>query len=239
MVSFTNKEIADDGGLSRILREGRQASKLTLEKLEKLTLVPKKYLLALEEGRYWDLPGDIYGRQFLKAYVKVLGINYDLVIERFDREFRVHQSWRGRAVKPKVAEKRSPRLIIGPTVFKKLVIFMVVACFFSYIGWEIKNIVTAPSLSVDSPLDNLVTSRQVVEIKGWVEPESKLLINGQEVYSDHDGNFLEDLGLQPGVNLITFSAKKKHSRETVLVRKVMVKSDVVKADPDPNQISAN
>lgn len=234
MVSFTNKEIADDGGLPRILTEGRQASKLTLEKLEKLTLVPKKYLLALEEGRYWDLPGDIYGRQFLKAYVKFLGISYDLVAEKFNREFLVHQNSRGRAVKPKEPEKPSPRLIIGPSIFKKVLVFLVIACFFSYIGWEIKNIITPPALSVDSPSNDLVTSRQVVEIKGWVEPESKLLINGQEVYSDHDGNFLEDLGLQPGVNLITFSAKKKHSQETVLVRTVMVKSD-----QDPNQISAN
>lgn len=216
----------DDGGLPQLLKDTRKESGLTLEKIEAVSLVQKKYLLALEEGRYWDLPGEVYGRQFLRAYAKCLSVNAEVLVDKFDKEYGVFKNWQTRSEKVKAAPPRAaPKIVIGPWFIKRAFVLVVMAAFLGYLGLEIKHIVSPPVLIVDSPTDNLITSMQVVEIKGWVEPESKLSINGQEIYSDRRGNFLENIGLQSGVNIIHFAAKKKYGKESVVIRKVMVQEE--------------
>ncbi|MBI3626891.1 helix-turn-helix domain-containing protein, partial [Candidatus Uhrbacteria bacterium] len=201
MVSLTSKRIADDGGLATILKEARVAGRLSLEKLEKISLVQKKYLVALEEGKYWDLPSKVYARQFFLAYCKSLGLKGDVLSEKFENEYRTYMNWQERSqrVKP-VATAPAPALIISPSMLQKSAAALLMVGFLSYIGLQINHIIQSPRLVIDSPSDNLITSKQVVEIKGHVESESHLTVNGQDVYTDKDGNFNEVMGLQPGIN---------------------------------------
>ena len=225
MVSLTSKKLFDDGGVPKMLKDARIAAKVTLEKIEKISLVPKKYLTALEEGRYWELPAEVFATKFFKAYCKTLGMNSDLLLEKFQNEYRTHQNWQERSAKVKQApSQKAPSLIIGPFFLKRAGIGLLMVAFAAYIGLQINHIIQSPALVVDSPSDNLVTSKQVIDIKGNVEAESRLTINGQDIYTDKDGHFDEVIGLQPGINFINFSAKKKYSREKTLVRKVMVMS---------------
>ena len=228
MVSLTSKKISDDGGLAKILKDTRLAGRLSLEKLEKISMVQKKYLVALEEGKYWDLPSKVYARQFFLAYCKSLGLKADLLSEKFENEYRTFMNWQERSQKVKpLATAPAPALIISPNMLKRTAVALLLVGFFSYIGFQVNHIIQSPQLVIDSPSDNLITSRQVVEIKGQVESESHLTVNGQDVYADKNGNFNEVIGLQPGINFISFSAKKKYSREKVIVRKVLVSNGKV------------
>lgn len=233
MVSLTSRKISDDGGIPKILRDARLAARVSLEKISRVSLVPQKYLAALEDGHYWELPSQVFATQFFKAFCKCLNLNSDILMEKFENEYRTNQNWQERSEKVKAkAPSREPSLwikrlavIFNPFALKRGFLAILLLGFFSYIGFQVNRIIQPPSLSIDSPGDNLVTSRQVIDLKGRVEQESRLTINGQEVYPDKDGNFAEVIGLQPGINFINFAAKKKYSRELQLVRKVMVSAD--------------
>jgi cytoskeleton protein RodZ len=57
------------------LRAARQSLGLTLERAQADTRIRGRYLVALEEGRFDELPGDAYARGFLGAYAAYLGLD--------------------------------------------------------------------------------------------------------------------------------------------------------------------
>jgi hypothetical protein len=57
------------------LRRAREARGLSLADAEKATLVRSRYLRALEEERFDDLPGGTYPRVFLRDYATFLGLD--------------------------------------------------------------------------------------------------------------------------------------------------------------------
>jgi cytoskeleton protein RodZ len=74
--------------LSDTLRDARVAKGLELNDIAEITHVRKEYLEALEEGRYGDLPEDIYARNFLRLYAQAVGLDDAKLLERFSRERR-------------------------------------------------------------------------------------------------------------------------------------------------------
>jgi cytoskeleton protein RodZ len=74
--------------LSDMLRDARVAKGLELNDIAEITHVRKDYLQALEEGRYGDLPEDIYARNFLRLYAQAVGLDDARLLERFSRERR-------------------------------------------------------------------------------------------------------------------------------------------------------
>lgn len=72
--------------LSDILRETRVAKGLELSDVAEVTHVRKEYLKALDEGRYEDLPEDVYARNFVRLYAQTLGISDTQLLEKFKRE---------------------------------------------------------------------------------------------------------------------------------------------------------
>ena len=54
---------------------------------EQLTCLRSKYLAALEDERYYDLPGRTYARAFLRTYANALGLDADKLVAEFDEQF--------------------------------------------------------------------------------------------------------------------------------------------------------
>ncbi|MCG0237912.1 MAG: DUF4115 domain-containing protein [Firmicutes bacterium] len=69
--------------IGKKLREAREAQGLTLAMAEDATKIRKKYLLALEEGRESDLPGEVYTKGFLRSYANFLGLDGDALVREY------------------------------------------------------------------------------------------------------------------------------------------------------------
>ena len=95
--------------------------------------------------------------------------------------------------------------------------------FLVYLGIEFSRNISPPFLEVESPQDDLVTSERMVTIRGKTEKESRVTINGQEVFEDEEGNFSEEIDLKEGINIIKITSAKKRSKESVVYKKVLVK----------------
>ena len=61
-------------GIGEILKKTREEQGITLDEVADATKIRLKYLRALEEERFDQLPGDVYAKGFATAYLKYLGI---------------------------------------------------------------------------------------------------------------------------------------------------------------------
>ena len=79
---------AERGGpaLGEQLREARERAGLDLSDLAEVTHVRRIYLAALEEGRYADLPENVYARNFVRLYANAVGLAPEPLLERYARE---------------------------------------------------------------------------------------------------------------------------------------------------------
>ncbi len=68
------------------LKNAREERKLTLDQLQKITKIQKRYLQAIEEGNLAMLPGQFYARAFVKSYAEAVGIDPDLLFDEFANE---------------------------------------------------------------------------------------------------------------------------------------------------------
>jgi len=77
--------------LGEQLRQAREAKGFSLDEVEKATGIRKRFLQAMEEGRFDALPGEIQLRGFLRNYASRLGLNGDDMLAVYERRTRPTQ----------------------------------------------------------------------------------------------------------------------------------------------------
>ncbi len=110
------------------LREARARRRLSLEEVEEATKIRGRYLQAIENDEWDQLPGETYARAFIRTYGRLLGLDGELLAEEQRRS-------RGAArpgeqlprVDPRPNPVRDPRRSRGrgPSVPPKLVAALV------------------------------------------------------------------------------------------------------------------
>ena len=67
--------------LGQQLREARLEKGMSLDDVQEMTKIRKRYLEAIEAGDYKVLPGNFYVRAFIKTYAETVGLNPDQLLE--------------------------------------------------------------------------------------------------------------------------------------------------------------
>jgi cytoskeletal protein RodZ len=70
-----------DDGVGNKLRAARTRRKLSLQEAEEETKIRARYLQALEDEDWEQLPGDTYARAFIRTYAALLGLDGDRLAE--------------------------------------------------------------------------------------------------------------------------------------------------------------
>jgi cytoskeleton protein RodZ len=74
-------------GLGSELREARVQRGLSLEQVTYETRIRARYLEALEDERFQDLPGEAYAKGFLRTYADFLGLDGSQMLARYRAQF--------------------------------------------------------------------------------------------------------------------------------------------------------
>lgn len=217
-MNFISKKISTET-LGEKLKKAREEKQTDLLKIEEITGIQVKYLMALEMGHYHEIPGEIYLKNFLKTYAKTLNLNSEKILKLYQEEQKILNRHNPNLF-PEI--KNKTRLLFISNILKKSLvgIFLIILLF--YIIFEVKNIISPPKLIIREPADNLIISEPTVNVIGNTDINSNVTINEQEILKNSDGSFNKIINLQSGLNLIKISAQKKHSRETIKYRKIMV-----------------
>jgi cytoskeleton protein RodZ len=70
--------------MARALKEIRTLSGLEIADVARATCIAIRYLKAIEEGDYSQMPADIYARGYIKEYARCLGIPYPEAIREYE-----------------------------------------------------------------------------------------------------------------------------------------------------------
>lgn len=89
------------------LKEARIAKGYSLENLQDVTKIQKRYLAGIEEGNYSMMPGQFYVRAFIKQYADAVGLNADELLEQHKSE--MPETTKEQVSKPMAAPARSRR----------------------------------------------------------------------------------------------------------------------------------
>lgn len=221
-IKFNRRKITKIQTLGENLKNLRQKAGLSLEEVSQDLKIQKEYLKALEESRYADLPGEVFVRNFLKAYAEYLGLDPKRALDFYSKE---RKAFLNHFQRPSLLERlRHPREILTPKIIMNILGGIILLAILTYVGLNLKTFFKPPYLEILSPVDNLITNTPQIEIKGFTDKEAKVLINGREVFTSPKGEFKETIVLKPGLNYINIEAIKEKGRKSNQVIKVFYKT---------------
>ncbi len=226
MTGFISKKINTIQTLGEKLRHHRHSIGLSKEKAAKMININVRYLTYLEADNYQSMPADVYAANILKSYANLLGLNPATVMDLYEKEKNLFYKTQKQKEKNTIsAFYQLMNRFLNPRTIKYFIIFLILLSVFVYIGLEVNKIISPPELIIISPSDNFVTSEHQIKIQGQTEKEVRLEINNRPLLSDDQGNFTLIIDLQKGLNIIKISAQKKHSKEQVAYRQVIVSEE--------------
>lgn len=68
------------------LKEARLSKGYSLDDLQEITKIQKRYLVGIEEGNYSIMPGTFYVRAFIKQYAEAVGLKSEELLEQYKTE---------------------------------------------------------------------------------------------------------------------------------------------------------
>ena len=140
---FTKKELAPPTRVCFRLKSLRQEKKISLEEMEQKTRISKKYLQALEECRFRDVPfAGVYQKNFVKSYVEALGVDPEPLLRQYLIEETIKEDKKPNVEHEK--EIRRSRWYVLPSFLRFGLILIPTLILIGYLGWQVRRIVTPP-----------------------------------------------------------------------------------------------
>ena len=117
--------------IGRSLQQAREARGLTLEAIEGKTKIRARYLAALEDERFGELPGEAYARGFLRTYADHLGLDGHELLALYRARSRAQEE---AAVVPR-PQRPYERARLGPALAGLVVAVVLVVS--SLVAWRL------------------------------------------------------------------------------------------------------
>ncbi|MBK9710587.1 MAG: helix-turn-helix domain-containing protein [Kouleothrix sp.] len=141
--------------LGERLREARESQGISLPQAAVETRILQRYLVALEDGDFHHLPGDVYARGFIRNYANYLSLPAEELIELYRRD-------RGMSEPIRVVPATSSPRIRGMAIPSFFGVFFVVLVLvgasylllsaLNYVGESSQNQVASAPTSAPTPL---------------------------------------------------------------------------------------
>jgi cytoskeletal protein RodZ len=129
------------------LREARTRRGLSPGDVHKAIRIRERYLTALEEERWELLPGDAYGKGFLRTYAEFLGLHGQLYVDEYNARVAQHEE------EPIAPASAGPRRIPG-RVLAAVVVAAAVAA--ALVAWRHTGSPSRPQVAVAAAAPKVV-----------------------------------------------------------------------------------
>ncbi|MDD4607430.1 MAG: helix-turn-helix domain-containing protein [Patescibacteria group bacterium] len=216
---FTVKKIKVDKSVGDLLTQARFDLELSIEKISQKINISEEYLMALENGDYFKLPGEVYTRNWLKKYAQFLGLAVDKMMKLYDQERGLQQVMFNQF-------KKIPKFKIDihwtPQLMRNLALALVVVLVLGYILVSAVEADQTPKLAITNLIqDEIQTAEEKIQIIGQTEKNILVFVNDQPVRADSDGNFTCNLNLSLGTNLIQASVVSDNGKHNQIFKKII------------------
>ena len=212
-----------DKNLGEVLSEIILERGITLDKLSELTNIPKRYLIAMMDNDFKNMPAAPYARGYITKICSVLEINSRQAIDAYNKI----------GLKTSGKDDFLPQNRFALTKHYKnnwmLIVIAVTIIVISGLIFANRHIFTnffgIPSIEVNIPAreDNsplLETSEQFFIIQGMINPQDSITINGEAASVNEEGIFAKEVLLSAGLNTFEIRVQRPLGRETIIVREI-------------------
>lgn len=202
-----------------MLKERRLAKGLTPLDVERATKIREKFILAIEADTFHDLPSPSYAKGFVRNYAEYLGLPTDSIMAFFRRQMT--EAPKATLLPKGVSDPLNARFVqLTPGRFIGFLVSILLIVFLIYLGNQYYRIGQPPTLTVDAPNNQAITSEQHVVVEGKTDSDATVVINGVSTIVRDDGRFYDQVAINPGVNKLTITATSKFGKVTTIVREV-------------------
>ena len=204
------------------LKTERLKSGITLEDVAKATKIKVKFLLAIENGDYKNLPSATYAVGFVRNYAKFLNLSEKEILALFRREYDDKPLVK---VLPEGLSKKEDfplRRIKFPQTIKIIIFIFVILAF--YILFQYRYAIINPPLEVSVPKEGDILSSQTVNVVGKTDSNASVFVNNDPISVDGNGNFKKIITVFSGKTTISVKVINYFGRETIAERHIEVKN---------------
>jgi cytoskeletal protein RodZ len=72
--------------LGQVLQKAREEKGISLDDIQRITKIQRRYLEAIERGHFHVLPGHFYARAFIKSYAEAVGLDPNHILHHFQAD---------------------------------------------------------------------------------------------------------------------------------------------------------
>ncbi len=218
--------------LGEYLTEIRKQMNLTLEEVSKQTGIFEKFVYNIEQGRYNQLPPDVYVRGFLKKLAEVYSIPPSVLLDQYQKERGVAESVARDKITPVKGWKSwFEKVSITPKLITLLAVVVFGTVASGYVLFQIFAINKTPSLEVFEPKNDSVIKGSKVSVSGRTEIGMTVTINNQNILVNRDGTFTTEVGMVPGQKDLIIESQNKLGKKNTKIVGIRVE--------EPRVLSAN
>lgn len=198
-----------------VLQQARERKGVDLYRAERDTKIRLRYLSALEDGDYLELPAPVYTKGFLRNYALYLGLEPDDILERWRDEMERQRTATRVAVAPPpmpIVEPGGRRLHITPSMVVAGLVGLVILMFVGYIGIQLLRFAEITPIKITNPVDVFSqVDASSITLAGTSSPGAQVHITGPggQAYdqrADDDGGWAQEVTLAHGQNDFTIVA---------------------------------
>lgn len=209
--------------LGQKLRALRRTQAVSLPMLEAATRVQKRYLEALEHGRYDELPEPLYTRNYLRSYARALGADEEYFLELYEDEVG-QMDLLGPHRLPRVRVRRG-RFFVFSRVMAAFALLLPALGVIGFLLYQTGALLKSPEIVILNPDDGLAVDSALLPIEGYVgDKDVAVTVNGETVIISDENTFHTEVDLTRGLNVITIEAKRRYSRPAIIYRRVVFDS---------------
>lgn len=205
--------------LGEIFKKRRIEKHRSIEDVSLKLKISSRKIQTLENNDWPHSLAPVYARSYIAKYARFLSLDTQELLALYEQETKTTNTL---IVLPKIV---NPKLVLTP---KTIFLFIVIIFFIfvgSYLIFDWINLTLPPTITLEEPTDNFITSIPEIVISGKTDSNSKLTINGAPVYPDGAGNFETTYFLEAGLNNIKIRAINNLGEESILYRWVLFRPE--------------
>ena len=206
--------------LGKELKKVREESKVSYEKMFKVTCIKVEHLVAIEEGDVNMLPPKIYVKGIVSKYCSLFNLDKNYLDVYLEEIYCDDFNQVSEIEKNHIETKKKLCDYKKMCKDNKVVLFIFSALVLVFLSFQLSFLVLPPSLDVNLEKGMVIKDSPYI-IQGEVDRTKYLYINDKPVQILNNSEFEYVFGLDAGVNNIEILLKSSVGRERVFNYKVI------------------